>query len=427
MILITFAGAGAVGAGYFAQPLPAAYLQLSAFAPHIVSRLQPPLRITFQALYCFFPLFIIATGLRLAAAQRAKKPVSRARQKSRAPGEFTKRVLLPAFLAMLPVAVLIFVFYLVFDRQTNRLLHINYYAMQRNWPQVLRQARRFPDRPYSISSVFDINRALYYTGRLGEEMFMYPQSPRGLLLTVPRQASTANFKRCELLTELGYPNVAARFGYEVLAVYGRFPLILRQLALTNIVLGRTEVAVVFLRALSRDLIYGGEARKLLTRLQHEPRMLSDKETQQLRARMCSEDILRFGTDMAGALELVVETDGNNRMAFEYLMAHYLLTGKIKAFAENIPRPEDYGYTGLCRHYEEALAIYLSSGGQEQELGGWVPSEEARRRVDMFEKTYRAVAARSGRTAAQEVLQQQFGGSYMYYFAFPRWKGNSTSE
>jgi len=78
----------------------------------------------------------------------------------------------PALLAI--TAAIIF---FTFDRMEKNRLRIYYCGYHRKWPELLRQARGIPVEEYNIFLVHYVNRALIHTGKLGCEMFSYPQSP----------------------------------------------------------------------------------------------------------------------------------------------------------------------------------------------------------------------------------------------------------
>ena len=54
-----------------------------------------------------------------------------------------------------------------------------------------------------------------------------------------------------------------RSSFEYMEIVGSSPLILEQLATIKLVKGQVEAAKVFLRALSKDLIFGHRGREML--------------------------------------------------------------------------------------------------------------------------------------------------------------------
>ena len=76
----------------------------------------------------------------------------------------------------------------------------------------------------------------------------------------------------------------------------------------------------------------------------------------------------IGRDFVAKLELeslllrLLKRNRHNRMAFEYLMAHYLLTDKLEKLVANLYRFGDFDYPQLPRHCQEALIIYQETTG-----------------------------------------------------------------
>jgi len=64
------------------------------------------------------------------------------------------------------------------DREAKKGVQISYFTCWRMWPEVLATARKIPLNRYSSFCNHTVNRALYYTGRLGDQMFTYPQNFR---------------------------------------------------------------------------------------------------------------------------------------------------------------------------------------------------------------------------------------------------------
>ncbi|MHC4722152.1 MAG: DUF6057 family protein, partial [Planctomycetota bacterium] len=67
--------------------------------------------------------------------------------------------------------------------------------------------------------------------------------------------------------------------------------------------------------------------------------------------------------------ILLEKNKLNRMAFEYLMAWYLLNGRLEDFTQNLNRLDDFGYTDIPRHYAEAVLLYTGITGRIVDLHG----------------------------------------------------------
>jgi hypothetical protein len=114
------------------------------------------------------------------------------------------------------------------------------------------------------------------------------------------------------------------------------------------------------------------------------------------------------------------------MAFEYLMALYLLSGDLESFSTNLDRARDFGYAALPRHWSEALALYIdlikSCDRRLLDLAG----PDAVNQVAHFKKSFigehrewnlRNLPAYGGYLQDQTRLRPEFGATYFYYFFF----------
>ncbi len=253
---------------------------------------------------------------------------------------------------------------LTYDRFAKIHLRINYFARNKMWNKLLREARRLPAKDYSVFVCHDVNRALYYTAQLAYDMFSYPQHPSGLL------SATERYPELDTLYELGHINRAEDTAYGALALADYYPTALQKLALINILKGQTDAARTFLYALSKDFLYKNWAERYLDRLETDPLLSADEHIQHMRSLMPVEDNLRRAVTATNDLYLILlEKNKLNRMAFEYLMAWYLLNGRLEDFIRNLNRLDDFGYTDIPRHYAEAVLLYTGITGRLVDLDG----------------------------------------------------------
>lgn len=105
------------------------------------------------------------------------------------------------------------------------------------------------------------------------------------------------------------------------------------------------------------------------------------------------------------------------MAFEYMMAFYLLTGQVHKIAENIPRLDDYAYMTMPTHYEEALALYIGSSRKRIDLKGHVPTMQTLQYVKRFDNIYKNYTIQGKKQAARNTLIKDYKDSYIFYFVF----------
>jgi hypothetical protein len=298
---------------------------------------------------------------------------------------------------------------LSYSDDLKMMLEVNYYAYRRMWPEVLQTARGNPDGRFTSCVV---NRALYHTGRLAEEMFAYPQRPEALFMQ-NKTSETVFWELFDICIDLGQMNLAEYSLLISIGKYGEQPILLRRLVLVNMVKGRTGAAKVCLGALSRTLFDAGWAMEYLAKIKRDPNLSTDKEIQQLRSMMPTKD-RNFASSVDENILLdLLDKDRRNRMAFEYLMGVYLLAGQFDKFIGNLDRLDDFDYTRIPRVYEEAILLYSYMRDTRVELRGREISSESRERLNNFLNVYLG-RYREDKTAAFNELARDYGDSYLFY-------------
>jgi len=335
------------------------------------------------------------------------------------------RVFVYQSLALLIVAILTLTATFDWDGQT--LIQLHAAAENEQWTEVLERALSLKREVYFLGVYWDVCRALYHTGRLPYDMFIYPQSPMGvdsILIAIEDLAgpSVQLMQLSALTYELGLMNHSERFAYEAIELLEERPEILQRLALIASVKGQSEVVRTYLGALSKDPIYGSWSRARRARLQSDPSLSSDPEVQRLRAAMMPEDRIIGWLTIEETLKELQKSPGGNRMAYELLMAHYLLKGELEPLVSALDALERHGYSQMPKLYEEAALLYVMTTGRTDALHGREISAATRERLEQFQ---RALAQHGGRRGGQAAVARQFGSSYFYYYTFYAPEGNGT--
>jgi tetratricopeptide (TPR) repeat protein len=288
------------------------------------------------------------------------------------------------------------------DPGLKALFAVDYYSRQGLWSRVLDTARRAPPH-YLICHAVD--RALYHTGRLGDEMFAYYQDPRALLLT----GKEALWQKADTCADLGLMNEAESALSLSLNMFGEKPLLLQRLARIYLVKGDTETASVYFRALSKVPFWRRQATEVLAQLQYDPNLAQVEEIQHLRAVRLRQDFVR----PADVLQQLLVENPKNRMAYEYNMAGLLLTKNLAGFVQMFNTYPNAVESRIPRHYEEAILLCQAFHLGVVNLGGRSVSQESRNRFTSFMKALEPFGRDVG--AARKALWQGFGDSYYYYF------------
>jgi len=339
------------------------------------------------------------------------------------------RVLHPAVILTLGVLVVV----LFFDTDAKALVKLDYYARNKMWPEVLVHARQYPRHPVigmqdlsrgdeTLSAIHDIDRALYHTGRLPYDMFSYPQLSSLALLLSDEQLCLrfrkVNLQRADLLFELGRRNESEHMAYEAWAYFGDRPEIFKQLVRVNLLKERPVVTRTYLGLLQKTLFDREWASQYLHAVEGGAVLAADPVLEHAQAVAIDTDYV--GTTVFGPQEaMLVRTlreSRRNRMAYEYLMAFYLLSREPGKVAGNLGGLDAFGYRGIPRHYEEAVLFYMAqTGSQAVNLYGRQISPETQRRFHDFQQ----IVARHGNNedALWNALVPRYGNTYWFYDLF----------
>jgi hypothetical protein len=216
---------------------------------------------------------------------------------------------------------------------------------------------------------------------------------------------------------LGNVDLAQKLASELLVTKGDLAIVLEKLAWINIIKGHEHTARVYLNSLKKDLIYRDRADSMLAGLENGFRSEEATYIRQINSYIRSNDDGRLDREsIEEMLTGLVEHNPRNRMAFEYLMACYLLAGQLDKIAANIERLEALGYPDIPALYEEAMLIYHGSRRQPLNLNRLNISHGAIGRYQRFIRLNNSMRAHNRHVVLQHLLRE-FGTSYFFYYQF----------
>jgi hypothetical protein len=300
-------------------------------------------------------------------------------------------------------------YYFVND-QLKTLYEIEYCRGEGDWEKVLELANKQPGQLLSIQAR---NQALYHLGRFGDEMFNYLQHPEGLMLS-HAAFDKSYWHKYDLYIDLGLIGQADEVLTESMVMFRDNPCILKKLAMVNMISGRNQTARVYLGALQKRLFFGEWAQEYMAKLERDPELRGDNEIQRLRSLMPREGDGRFLSDPEMQLKAQVENGKKNKMAFEYLLALYMLRGEMWNVAEVAGRIEEYDYEKIPVAFEEAILLNNTHNKKKVALKKMKIRDETRRRFDEFMAS--TVRYRT-KDAARSELTRKFKNTYMYYYFY----------
>ena len=416
----------------FLIPTREALLVLTPFAPSATTGMDTLLKVLVFLLYGFVPVAVLLvligkwgfTERGHASGAPSKKTKGKKKQKTDDRGRRTAlfRLLFSVLrpLPVVPVALMALGLYVSHKELRKPYVLSNYYAHQQSWDRIIELSGRLPKGKANAFVSHDIIRALYHTGRLPYDMFRHPLIPEAILLThEKRESDLTQGKLSDIFLELGHVNVAQKLASELLTTKGRLGIVLEELGWISIIKGSPRTARVYLEALKKDPICRGRAESLLASLNSG--FTGDEAAYIDRIRSCMRDETAgvTGTEPVDeTLAALLEHNPHNKMAFEYLMACYLVTGRVDKIVENMPRLRDLGYQRIPTLYEEAILIHYGTQGREIDLARFNVAPETLQRYEIFVQLAGAMQSQD-RQAVLNRLIREFGTSYFFYYSFGR--------
>jgi len=387
-------------------------LYFGSMAGHAYGRLLPfveqtPVRLASSGLYLFYLLavFWMELSTRLFPSRERRE------------GDGTRWVV-PTVGLLLLAAVSAFV---SFDARERAQLKIGYYAARGEWGPLLEEASDL--QGYNQLTVYHVQRALGHTGRIGDDMLSYPHAQDAPIFSSSSEATPHLKMLSELLLELGEVNLAEHLASEGLAILGEQPSTLKRLALINILKGRPEAARVFLSLLEKSPLHQSWAERYQRALAADPQLGNDEEIEQIRSVMVDRDYAGY-FDAEAILLHCLQKNGRNRLAFEYLMAHYLLNGRLEKLVGHLGHLDDMGITRIPRLYEEAALLFVAQVRKQRGITPQLPLGEgqaiSQASLERFAAFGEIFARNQGnKAAARRLLAQEYGNTYWFYYLFNR--------
>ena len=283
-----------------------------------------------------------------------------------------------------------------------------------NWGKVIKLGTSYPYKNNLVSYLTNISLA--ELGQLPYRMFHYEQiGPSGLFL----EWQTSNFTLFyigEVYYRLGLIQEAEHSAYEAMVSNAREhpSLTLRRLVTTSIIMRDTALFTKYIRLFDQTLFYRSWANE---QRRHMAAALADS-TYTLpgapQVALHDDFFLRYARpDLI--LDKLLERDPNHRLAFEYLMAWYMLDKDIESMKKCMDTYfHQFSYPNIPVHYEEALMVYQNVNPTVDIFAQYPISETTRERFNNYMQAHK-LASTNRQMMTQ--LYQHYGNSYWFYLHF----------
>lgn len=211
--------------------------------------------------------------------------------------------------------------------KAEKVMQYDFMATHQQWNRILETANA--EKPNNQIGVTVQNLALAMRGMLLDHMFEYNQNGIAGLLPDVQTDATSPMPTAEAFYQLGMISVAQRTVFEAqesILDFQKSGRCYKRLAQTNLINGNYKVARKYLMALQKTLFYRTWANETLPLLGNEKAIAKHPEYGRLRQCAYKNDFY-FGDHVTPEmLKDLYFSNKDNHMAYQYLVAYYLLTG-----------------------------------------------------------------------------------------------------
>ena len=218
--------------------------------------------------------------------------------------------------------------------KAEKVMQYDFMACHQQWNRILETIQK--EKPNNQIGVTVQNLALAMHGMLPEHMFEYNQNGIAGLLPDVQEDATSPMPTAEAFYQLGMINVAQRTVFEAqeaILDFQKSGRCYKRLAQTNLINGNYEVARKYLTALQKTLFYREWANETLPLLDNEEAIARHPEYGRLRKWAYREDFYFSDHVTSEMLKSLYLGSTDNHMAYQYLLAYYMLTEDREGFAE----------------------------------------------------------------------------------------------
>lgn len=319
------------------------------------------------------------------------------------------------FIRLIAVSFIIFSALLLtgtYNPSLASILKIQECAYKDDWNKVIELSEK--SHQENLISQYFYNTALAEKGSLCEKLFTTGQSFGTKALILPW--GDQNLERgAYFFYATGLVNEAHRWAYEEMVVYGLRPHNLIMLIKTSLLNSDYRMAEKYINILRKTLFYRKDAIRYENLLNNKDLISKDNELGKVAQIIPQKDFIIYMDSPEDNLPMLLESNPDNRVAFEYMISWLLLEKDVETALSNLHLMKSMGYTSLPRSVEEAVMIYYNSQHKLPDMNGYSVSSETQNRFNLYINKY--LQARNNPSTFQSQMKTQFGNTFWYYYHF----------
>lgn len=300
--------------------------------------------------------------------------------------------------------------YFTFNSDARKIIEADYYCYKNNALKTAGAATTLKE--YDFSANLNYNLVLAKTGKLTENFFGFLQI-KGTESLHPdvEFASQLAFIASDFYYELGLISEARHWAYESLVFYPYSTRAMQNLFKIHLITGEYDAAGKMLNTLEKGITGRKFAREFMPYISDTTLVESNKELMEKRSFIPAGSELN--PTIEGRLKELLETNRNNKKAYEFLMLHYLLGAQAEKFAELYINCGSY-FEKTPAIYEEALLMFTARNNLQLPADIEI-SPETQNRYNRF---IQKLEQYKGKTRlARNALYAEYGKTYLYFLQF----------
>jgi hypothetical protein len=289
------------------------------------------------------------------------------------------------------------------------------YVRRGRWNDAIAFAKKNP--PRNNLSLAMLNLSLAKEGKMGDMMFGFKQNGVGGLFLPFTREYVAPMMGSEILYELGLINASQEYAFESMETtpnLSKSVRSLKRLAETNLINKNYEVSRKYLKILEKTLFYHKWAEKTEKYLYNEEMINNHPVWGEKRKMMITTDFFFKVDNIEAILNMLMRQDQNNKVAYQYLMAFYLINKDLRNFMSRLPMMNDIGFKKIPVSWEEAIMYVVGLTTTNPMVNTpFRISDETKMRMKAYAEIY------TTRNNAEELLRKRYSGTYWYYFHYTK--------
>jgi hypothetical protein len=330
------------------------------------------------------------------------------------------RLISQTVFGILLVSAVVFGFKKVPDFAEEKEMMYSNLVNKQDWSEIIKQAEK--ELPKGAQGKLALTLALGQTNQLSSRLFAF--SPQQSDFFIPYKVhGMAPLVANEPYFYLGFINFSQMLAMESIdsSPDAVMPVrAVKRYAETCIITGQYDVAAKFLGDLKRTLFYREWANKASEYLYNDEKVKAHPLWGKLRASQPKDEFNFQFDQMDIMLFSLLRSNRQNQLAYEYLMASYLLQKDLDKFLEFLPLVKTIHYPELPLAFQEAL-VYAKTLLSEwpEALKAYSISDNVSKRIELY-----ASAFKSGGNKNAVAMKQSFGNTYWYYVHFSESHGKN---